>query len=87
MASPFTHIGASIYRNPDAFCYTSWTESLVALRRQFDRSRVCARQPTRVCIKLITFKRIEGSVKKRPRWGRMIDNKQRIRIKLARPKL
>jgi hypothetical protein len=28
-----------------------------------------------------------GAVKKRRRWGRMIDNKQRIRIKLARPKV
>jgi hypothetical protein len=27
-----------------------------------------------------------GAVKKRRRWGRMMDNKQRNRIKLARPK-
>jgi hypothetical protein len=27
-----------------------------------------------------------GAVKKRRRWGRMMDNKQRNRIELARPK-
>jgi hypothetical protein len=46
--------------NPEGFCYASWREGPIALRRS---RRVCAGRSTEVCIRLTTPKGHDGQVR------------------------